>query len=385
MTPSNPQVRAAAQRWVSLLACVLAACSAKHMVDRVAGESASDAGSGGVAGAAVRGQGGGMSGSSSSEAGSSAGGGVAVGGSPSEVGGSPSEAGASEVAGAASECGTDADCADAGPCVEVSCDAGACRQRNVVRGTLVAKDEPANCQAARCDGLGRVVEVVELTNAPAAASACAIGICDQQGNPQAISSPAGVACKLGQGPGVCDGAGGCVECLTAGDCAAGACVKHACVQSSCTNGKQDGSETAIDCGGSCPLCADGVSCKIDQDCASDACEPVLQVCLPASCVDQQKDNSETDVDCGGGDCSPCYITKKCLVNADCATNRCDPGFVCGGEPCADHRLDGNESDIDCGGLYCRGCRPGERCNSGFDCRSGTYCDKSKSPQVCAAF
>jgi len=58
------------------------------------------------------------------------------------------------------------------------------------------------------------------------------------------------------------------------------CSKESESLSDCTNGIQDGTETAIDCGGTCPACA--------------------------TCNDGIKNQNETNIDCGG-DCTPCLI------------------------------------------------------------------------------
>lgn len=39
----------------------------------------------------------------------------------------------------------------------------------------------------------------------------------------------------------------------------------------CENGFQDGTETDIDCGGSCDPCEEGEDCENDSDCISDSC------------------------------------------------------------------------------------------------------------------
>jgi len=39
----------------------------------------------------------------------------------------------------------------------------------------------------------------------------------------------------------------------------------------CSDGKKNGNETGIDCGGSCPRCADGQGCLSRDDCASGVC------------------------------------------------------------------------------------------------------------------
>src|SRR5262249_27765003 len=44
-----------------------------------------------------------------------------------------------------------------------------------------------------------------------------------------------------------------------------------CVASSCTDGVQNGSETAVDCGGACPGCDVGMPCTVNTDCRSGHC------------------------------------------------------------------------------------------------------------------
>src|SRR6218665_231278 len=56
--------------------------------------------------------------------------------------------------------------------------------------------------------------------------------------------------------------------------------------------------------------------------------PVLRSGLPrcgiARCGDGKQDGDETDVDCGGA-CAPCSQGMKCLQKSDCATDlECDP-------------------------------------------------------------
>jgi hypothetical protein len=260
---------------------------------------------------------------------------------------------------------------------------GSCEPANAAKGTLIDAHAAGDCRARVCDGQGQVVDVVDLANVPAPPDACSLGICDQVGLAAFISAPAGTPCTSSDGGRRCDGARRCVQCLTSADCVPTApCVLHRCAPSSCGNGKRDGAETDVDCGGSCAPCVDGRRCKIDQDCLSDACDALVLVCLPSSCIDQKQDGNETDVDCGGTICSGCFTGKKCILNRDCATNVCGPNALCGGNPCADHRQDGSESDVDCGGIECPACGVGQMCSSSFDCSSGHRCDTSASPSVC---
>ena len=57
----------------------------------------------------------------------------------------------------------------------------------------------------------------------------------------------------------------------AADCADPACAEEAACQPTCSDGQRNGDESAVDCGGSCPACADAASCGSDGDCASGLC------------------------------------------------------------------------------------------------------------------
>src|SRR5207253_1866743 len=51
----------------------------------------------------------------------------------------------------------------------------------------------------------------------------------------------------------------------------------------CTDGKLDGDETDVDCGGSCKKCGDGKACISPGDCASGVCTG--GTCKAATCMD----------------------------------------------------------------------------------------------------
>ena len=90
----------------------------------------------------------------------------------------------------------------------------------------------------------------------------------------------------------------------------------------CKNGKKDGSESDVDCGGSdCSGCANGKACTLDTDCAGGYC--LNLVCSTATCGDTVKNQGESDVDCGGA-CGPCQPGQACVDDGDCAT-RCAGG------------------------------------------------------------
>ena len=136
----------------------------------------------------------------------------------------------------------------------------------------------------------------------------------------------------------------------------------------CLDGKLDGSETDVDCGGTCSRCDDGKVCKIGADCSSNTC--TADVCAQPTCTDAAKDGKETDVDCGGT-CSPCSDGKSCAFASDCASGVCTAG-VCQASTCNDSVNNGSETGVDCGGA-CPTCPDGQPCTGGSDCAS-TLCE-----------
>ena len=140
----------------------------------------------------------------------------------------------------------------------------------------------------------------------------------------------------------------------------------------CMDGKLDGTETDLDCGGSCTRCDDGKKCKSGTDCESNTCAEGL--CAQPTCTDKMKDGKETDLDCGGT-CSPCADGKGCAFASDCASGVCAAG-ICQASTCNDSVNNGSETGVDCGGV-CPKCPDGEPCTGGSDCASsiceGTIC------------
>ncbi|HEX8114906.1 MAG TPA: VCBS repeat-containing protein [Kofleriaceae bacterium] len=97
----------------------------------------------------------------------------------------------------------------------------------------------------------------------------------------------------------------------------------------CNDQIVNGDETGIDCGGSCPgKCEVGGGCRTDADCDDAIC--MGGVCTAKPCDNGKQDGQETDVDCGGGGgaglaCRACAGGRKCLVDADCfSPGGCNP-------------------------------------------------------------
>src|SRR5258708_789654 len=105
----------------------------------------------------------------------------------------------------------------------------------------------------------------------------------------------------------------------------------ASVPSYCADGRHDGDETDVDCGGSCSGCGPGSLCRTDSDCGGLAvgcgdrcyCDTATSTCVYNDCYDNKTDALETDFDCGGPLCHPCELGSKCVVDADCVSAACD--------------------------------------------------------------
>jgi hypothetical protein len=89
----------------------------------------------------------------------------------------------------------------------------------------------------------------------------------------------------------------------------------------CTDQISNGSETGVDCGGGCGRCEIGDSCKVNADCEDSDCQG--GTCTAFPCFNGKADGNEADVDCGGGECRTCSGGRECSVDSDCASGTCE--------------------------------------------------------------
>ncbi len=166
------------------------------------------------------------------------------------------------------------------------------------------------------------------------------------------------------------------------DCTSGVCTSGMCAAVSCTDALKNGGETDLDCGGaSCQPCGDNKACVAATDCSSGVCAG--NVCQIASCSDGVKNGKETAMDCGGADCMPCDDNKACVAMTDCSSGVC-LGKVCQVPSCDDAVKNGKETDKDCGGADCTACAVGQACKNNSDC-GAALCKATKCymPSSCA--
>jgi hypothetical protein len=121
---------------------------------------------------------------------------------------------------------------------------------------------------------------------------------------------------------------------------------------SCTNGRRDGDESGVDCGGSCATRCNGDQGQQRQ----------------AESANGIKDGTETDVDCGGQNAPKCTDGKTCATNTDCLTDYCPEQTKACQPPRSDDAVkNGTESDVDCGGASAPKCGEGKSCLADTDC------------------
>jgi hypothetical protein len=228
----------------------------------------------------------------------------------------------------------------------------------------------------------------------------------EQSEPDAGVDPTCTSSELGGCPLPLSGAGG--RCESDVECETQVCISGSCAVASCNDGRENGSETGVDCGGSCvepcddcagsecnppePTCDDrlinqgesdvdcggpceapcgaGQRCENDGDCASGLfCPEPTGECTSVSCADGFLNGAELQVDCGGGTCPGCPIGAPCSDGSDCAAGVCGQNDTCSAPSCDDGVQNGTEPSADCGGT-CTDCPEGQPCSVGADCRSG---------------
>ena len=126
-------------------------------------------------------------------------------------------------------------------------------------------------------------------------------------------------------PGVITSTSGCITFRWDSDgsvVGAGWTASITCI--SCSDGIQNGNETAVDCGGSCPSCSDCNNGIQDGNETGVDCGPTCPE--PCHCSDGVLSGNETDVDCGGS-CNPCPV--PCSVSLTYSTPTYDPPPVAG--------------------------------------------------------
>jgi hypothetical protein len=167
-----------------------------------------------------------------------------------------------------------------------------------------------------------------------------------------------------------------LACELPGDCESGVCTDDVCQEPACDDEVPNGSESDQDCGGACNPCADGQDCNGPGDCTSLYCHE--GECQTPACDDEIKNGAETDLDCGG-DCPACLDGQGCIAPGDCVNLIC-ADEVCQEPACDDGEQNGSETDVDCGS-NCSGCAVGKACLVDSDCLGDAFCQS----EVCSVY
>lgn len=232
------------------------------------------------------------------------------------------------------------------------------------------------------DGNADVTKTIDGGTGCTSGAECATGLCNET-NGQCLPASAGDGKKNGSETDVdCGGpaaapCGDLEACVAAGDCRSAVCTGNVCQIPTATDGVKNGTETDADCGGSsAPKCADTKGCTKREDCTSDVC--VDGKCAAPTDADGVQNGTETDVDCGGVGAKRCDTDGKCNGADDCLGKKCDVGTSKCLAPTYDDGIqNGAETDVDCGGQAGKECAPGLGCAVAGDCRSAACNDKKK--------
>jgi hypothetical protein len=273
-------------------------------------------------------------------------------------------------------CANDATCTVPNDCVSFNCVDGACADAACDDSTLNQDETGVDCGGS-CPRGCEADEGCSTSADCAGTLFCSTeGLCtdpscqDEQRNGDETAVDCG---------GACSGCANGVACNVGSDCLSGVCgADSTCAQPSCNDEAQNQNETGVDCGGFCAAgCGNGSACVVASDCQSNVCGTancgpgVARCCQAPSCTDDILNGNESDTDCGGN-CPNCPDLSDCRVNADCISNNCSGGEC---SSCTDTEANGTETDVDCGGNNaCARCGPGLECVSDADCASNACQD-----------
>ncbi len=270
--------------------------------------------------------------------------------------------------GLAKTCNTNVDCVS-GSCFQGRCVSGPCE--NGVKDTTEADVDCGGTCSGRACATGKTCTAAS----DCASNLCVGGVCSADACLDRVrnGTETGVDCG---GPTCTARCAAGAACAVNADCTSNVCntTLRVCAASTCGDGLlTSGSETDVDCGSTCGAsnpaarCAVNKNCAASSDCASGVCNLTTLRCVPDQCFDGVRNGSETDVDCGGS-CDPkCAAARLCAVNADCQSGSCNAMGRCASDQCSDGRLNGNETGVDCGGSCATKCGVGQGCTSGADC------------------
>jgi hypothetical protein len=210
-----------------------------------------------------------------------------------------------------------AQCSASEACLDTKCISITCLDMS-----LDGAETDIDCGGPECKpcGTGKACSVVADCGSHVCATTCQAPSCTdgvKNGAESAIDCGGTCAKKCGVGLG----------CASDGDCLGGDCASGACLPT-CNDLATDGAESDVDCGGgNCAGCGLGKACNTGADCASGTCAGGLCAATDPTCANGTLDGTESAIDCGGSACLGCGVGATCGVDGDCLTGRCTSG-VC---------------------------------------------------------
>ncbi|MBK7583429.1 MAG: hypothetical protein IPI67_24965 [Myxococcales bacterium] len=151
---------------------------------------------------------------------------------------------------------------------------------------------------------------------------------------------------------------------------------------SCNDGSKGETETDVDCGGTCPPCADKKGCKSIDDCLSQICtDGVCGGCSTTS-------PCPNALACVAGICQPCTTNSDCGSGQACSSGKCGAcggaGACAAGQACVSGKCGPCSASADCGGGQvceagaCKPCASAGQCAPGQICAAGacSACQKT---------
>ena len=280
-------------------------------------------------------------------------------------------------------CAQNSDCAAGNVCIAGTCYVNTCADTKI-DGSETDQDCGGSACPACTKGLNCNVASDCQANTPCTGGKCGDPACF---NKQLDPGETGLDC----GGVVCPPCDIAQPCKIKEDCKSLNCDTGNCAQPSCTDSAQNGAETGLNCGdpaGQCKRCGTGIGCTGDTSCDSNHCDTINKVCLAASCTDGRLNGDETGLDCGGtcalvspylrcDDLGPCRSDQDCksfVCLVDATTKR----GVCQVPTCSDTATNGDETDLNCGGSCATSsatglCQLSQRCKTDHDCATGLNC------------
>jgi hypothetical protein len=212
------------------------------------------------------------------------------------------------------------------------------------KGAPASVQTAGDCKASQCDGTGGIEIVNDDADVPDDGNDCTADVCTA-GAPTNPTKAANSACGL-NGALKCDGAGTCVGCLVATDCAGQdtecqvrSCTAKACGVLNTSKGTPIASQKAGDCKAS-QCDGNGLieTVNDDADVPTDNATCTKNLCAagvpsnppePASTVCAEGGGTQCD---GAGKCVACVVANDCPgQDTECLKRACNAG-VCGTIP-----------------------------------------------------